>query len=156
MSNNINLMTESSLRTENDILKGLLLLLLAVGGNFISETVSCQVRDFFNKNMIAKNILIYFLLFFSISVFTKINPLIHLIFSFFIYILYLLINKGNLRLTVINYLIIAIIFFIHNIILYYENEKLKNNKIHSFLKKTRKNTNLFNYYLFSFIIIDII
>lgn len=139
MTNNINSMTQSGLRGENDILKGLLLLILAVGGNFTGETLSCKVQKLFSENIIAKQLLTFFLLYFSISIFTnKLNPLLNLFYAFLTFIFFILINKGHLTLIVINYIIIIIIFFIHISIDFYENKKSENNKVSSFLKKNNK------------------
>ena len=156
MSNNIYSMTESSLRGENDILKGLLLLILVVGGNFTGETLSCKVQKLFSESMIAKQLLTFFSLYFSISIFAKFDPLLNLIYAFLTFIFFILINKGHLTLTIINYIIIIIIFFLHTCIHFYENKKSGNKKINLFIKKNNKKIKILLstlYYILLFLVL---
>ena len=51
---------------ENIIMLGLFLLVLAVSGNFLSETLSCQSQKLLTDNMIAKQMIIVLVIYFAI------------------------------------------------------------------------------------------
>ena len=49
----------------NNSILGVFLLLLAVSGNFIAETLGCKVQKLLTNNMYAKNIIIILITYFS-------------------------------------------------------------------------------------------
>ena len=141
MSNNIIL--------DDSILKGLLLLILAVGGNFTGETLSCKVQNLFRKNILAKNLLTFFLLYFSITIFrNNYSPLTNLMFAFLTYILYIIINKGIFILTIVNYTLIAFYFFFIYTYKHYQDEKKKDHPLYKFFTKYKEKINTFLNYFF--------
>ena len=50
-----------------DIIKGIFLLILAISGNFLSETMGCQIQKLLTNNMFAKNIIILMVIYFSLG-----------------------------------------------------------------------------------------
>ena len=108
-----------------------LLLILAVSGNWISETFPCQLQSFLTKNMYAKQLVILFIIYFAIG-FTSVSevvPIKKIQKSFILWIAYLIFTKMDLKYS----LLVISIFIITNIVVDYinyykvENSKKKNN-----------------------------
>ena len=55
----------TQLRYDN-LLPGFLLLLLAISGNFLADTFSCQIQETLRTNYLYKHILVFILLYFTI------------------------------------------------------------------------------------------
>ena len=51
--------------------KGLFLLFLIVSGNFIGNTLGCQIQDLFTNNMKVKEILVFLSIYFSSNFFNS-------------------------------------------------------------------------------------
>lgn len=85
------------------IIDGLFLLLLAVSGNFIAETFGCQTQELLSESIVAKQIMTFFIIFFTISYSNSDteNPTTKLIKSSIVYIFFLLFTKMNIFPTVV-------------------------------------------------------
>jgi len=85
------------------IIDGLFLLLLAVSGNFIAETFGCQTQELLSESIMAKQIMTFFIIFFTISYSNSDteNPTTKLIKSSIVYIFFLLFTKMNIFPTVV-------------------------------------------------------
>ena len=46
---------------------GIFLLIIGVGGNFIAETMNCQIQKVLTKNMYAKNFVLFVIIYFSLD-----------------------------------------------------------------------------------------
>lgn len=110
--------TEKSLFGENKVeplIKALLLLILSVCGNYLAETLGCQTQRLLD-NMYIKNILILFMIYFTID-FTDnehINPFINILKTVVIWILFKFFTHMNILPTVIVLILIMILLFISN------------------------------------------
>ena len=51
----------------NDVIKGIFLLVLAVAGNFVAETLGCKTQKLLSENMYAKHLVILLILYFAIG-----------------------------------------------------------------------------------------
>ena len=51
----------------NDVIKGIFLLVLAVAGNFVAETLGCKTQKLLSENMYAKHMVILLILYFAIG-----------------------------------------------------------------------------------------
>lgn len=109
----------------------LFLLLLSVSGNYIGQTLSCQIQKFF-KNMIVKQLVTLFIIYFTI-VFTKEGdnnvPTDDMIDAIKIWIGYLLFSKMDLLPSLFVILLLMLTFILDNFRKYYENNLINNEKI---------------------------
>ena len=106
---------------------GLFLLILSVSGNFIAETFSCRTRSLLTHSMIAKNILILFLIYFTID-FTSdeiINPVTQMQNAFYIWIFFLMFTKMNIYFTIAAFLLLTILYTLKKYKAYYKKLKHK-------------------------------
>tara|TARA_B100000035_G_C20918770_1_gene517470 strand:+ start:203 stop:709 length:507 start_codon:yes stop_codon:yes gene_type:complete len=129
---------------ENQLMKGIFLLLLAVVGNFIAEMMGCHTRKLLENNMIVKHIVTFIILYFAIDFTTTdvVNPTDNLILSVKIYILFVLFTRMNLKFTIVTFILLAIAYKMNAYIDYYKSTK----KEHKNLIKIRN-------YLYNLIIL---
>lgn len=134
---------------QDNIFKGIFLLILSISGNFLAETFSCQTQKLLYNNMFVKNILVFFLIYFALGFSdNKTNSPLHLLkISSIVFIFYLLFSKMDIRFTIITFVLMTISYIINNQI---EYEKNKDNK--KDLSNIKKIRNI----LYSIIIIFII
>ena len=103
------------MENENIIL-GVFLLVLAVSGNFIAETLSCKARKLLSENMIYKNIIIIIITYYSVSVTNEaknLPPYKNMITTLIIWTLFLLFNKMNLVFMKIVFFILIVLLILH-------------------------------------------
>lgn len=55
------------MRDADNTIKGLFLLILAVAGNFVAETLGCKTQKLLSENMLAKHFVIILILYFAID-----------------------------------------------------------------------------------------
>ena len=117
------------------IIDGLFLLLLAVSGNFIAETFGCQTQELLSESIMAKQIMTFFIIFFTISYSNSDteNPTTKLIKSSIVYIFFLLFTKMNIFPTVM------VLFLLMGL---YISNNYKKFFISTFNKKNKSNKNL--------------
>ena len=48
-------------------IKGIFLLILAVAGNFVAETLGCKTQQLLSNNMLSKHIVIILILYFAVD-----------------------------------------------------------------------------------------
>ena len=128
---------------------GLFLLLMAIAGNYVGETLSCQSQRLF-KNIWIKHLTLFFIIYFSIVVTSNrnIHPTEEIKVSAIIWVIYHFFTKMNILPTSIVLLLFMAIFTMENYRKYYEKkqEQKKADKL--------KNTQTILYYL-TFIVIAI-
>lgn len=132
------------IKQENQLMKGIFLLLLAVVGNYIAEMMSCKTRVLLSNNMLVKHIITFVILYFALD-FTSsdvVNPTDNLILSVKIYILFVMFTRMNLKITIITFILLAIAYKMNAYIDYYKSTK----KEHKNLIKIRN-------YLYNLIIL---
>ena len=119
------------LRKMNMII-GIFLIITAVGGNFLAETLSCQSQALLSNNMYAKNILIVLLIYFSLGVadaqFNE-HPFIVFLRSLAIWVFYVLFNKMDLPFTITVFSILFVILLCKNFAEYYSNKNDDDNSL---------------------------
>jgi hypothetical protein len=117
------------------IIDGLFLLLLAVSGNFIAETFGCQTQELLSESIMAKQIMTFFIIFFTISYSNSDteNPTTKLIKSSIVYIFFLLFTKMNIFPTVV------VLFLLMGL---YISNNYKKFFISTFNNKKKSNKNL--------------
>ena len=114
-------------------MNGILLVILAVSGNFIAELMGCQVQKVLTENMIIKHMVLIFIIYFSLG-FTSNNnpnPTILLQNSFYIWVLFLMFSKMSIKFNIAIFGLIAIYHYIYTYINYYKSidPKLYKNEI---------------------------
>ena len=114
-----------------NIIKGVFLLLLAVAGNFIPETLGCKTQDLLNNSMLAKHIILVVILYFTINFqsSSNLNPGIVAAQALGIYILFILFTKMNLQFTLAVFSLLILTLFINDYISYYQKTDPKNEVI---------------------------
>jgi hypothetical protein len=138
-----------------DIIKSVLLLILSVASNFISETLGCKTQHILSKYMITKHIIVCSLVYFTLSFVNNkhIHPLLNLLYTILIWILFIMFTKLNLVITIICYSLLSINYFIYTYIEYY---KQFNNKYKKYVNKMENLYNYINYLIVILIIVGFI
>jgi len=133
MSDNANYM--------NDVIKGIFLLVLAVAGNFVAETLGCKTQKLLSENMYTKHMVILLILYFAIG-FTggdvPQHPSVVLKMSLGIYVLFLLFTKMDLRFTLIVFGLLAFTYVNSTFINYYKEVTPDEEKTIELLEKIQK------------------
>ena len=116
-----------------NLLKGIFLLILAICGNFIAETLSCKTQKILKNNMYFKQLIIILMIYFVINLMDdKIkHPKENFKITIIIYLTFLMLTKMNIYFTLITFIILTTIFILENYIIYYKKNK---NNIHKNLK----------------------
>ena len=134
--------------TQNDINnlpKGLLLIFLAISGNFLAQTLGCRFQELMNENMIAKYIFILFIIYFTVNYTSSSNTSpTKLLLTVFVWLFFILLARTNIYFTIIIFILLITLYTINNYIDYYknlmdketdENKKQEYNKIINNLNK---------------------
>ena len=112
-----------------NVVTGIFLLVLAVSGNFIAETLGCKSQKLLSENMYAKNIIIILIVYFALGVTDKENktrPEENMIIALQIWMFFLIFNKMNLYFTGFSLLLVTSVLIGKNYIDYYKaNNKNK-------------------------------
>ena len=104
------------------IIDGLFLLFLAISGNFLAETLGCQTQELFTNSIIAKQIMTFFIIYFTID-FSDANieePSVKLTKAGFVYLFFLLFTKMDLKPTVLVFILLFGIYITSSYKKYYE------------------------------------
>ena len=111
--------------------KGLFLLFLAVGGNYVAQTFSCKTQKLLLENMYAKQAMVLFVLYFAVGFVDESNtsPFQKLLLALFIWVLFLMFTKMNALFTMVSFALFSFAYFIQTWITYYKN--LKDDKKYS-------------------------
>ncbi len=119
-----------------NMLKSVLLLVLAVSGNFVGNTLGCKTQYHMTNNMYVKHLLLIFIIFFTLNYTSTDNefPLNQIIRSLTIWTVYLLFTKQNITFTVLSASFFILTYIIDTFTIYYEKNK---NKKYKLLNKIR-------------------
>jgi|UniRef100_A0A6C0CYK4 hypothetical protein len=135
---------ENTVEKADNIMNGVLLLILAISGNFIAETLGCKTQKLLTENMLAKHVVILFIIYVSLGFASESNPnpMILLRNSVSIWVLFLLFTKMSLKFNIFVFALVVLYHFINTYINYYSNKDKKKykkeidnyNKILNYLK----------------------
>ena len=107
----------------NDAIRGIFLLLLAVAGNFVAETLGCSSQKLLSQHMYAKHVVICLLLYFAIG-FTSsdrpMHPTTMLLMAVGIYVAFIMFTKMHLTFTLPVFGLLAATYINSTFINYYE------------------------------------
>jgi hypothetical protein len=134
---------ENTVEKADNIMNGVLLLILAISGNFIAETLGCKTQKLLTENMLAKHVVILFIIYFSLGFASESNPnpMILLRNSVSIWVLFLLFTKMSLNFNIFVFGLVVLYHFINTYINYYSSLDKKK------YKKEIDNYNKILYYL---------
>jgi len=134
---------ENTVEKADNIMNGVLLLILAISGNFIAETLGCKTQKLLTENMLAKHVVILFIIYFSLGFASESNPnpMILLRNSVSIWVLFLLFTKMSLNFNIFIFGLVVLYHFINTYINYYSGLDKKK------YKKEIDNYNKILYYL---------
>lgn len=145
MAKNVNSEAKSATHPNkiHSITKGVFLLLLAVSGNFVAETLGCNTHQLLKTNMFAKHILVFMILYFTIS-FTSNDdapdPKKNLIAAALVYGFFIMFTRMRLNITILSFFVLTILYLLSEFITYYTNHpgKVPPNKMEilTYIQKT--------------------
>ena len=149
----LNLFQSNKLLEKNQLtnyITGVFLLVLAISGGFVAETLSCKVQKLLSENMIVKNVVIILILFFVLGLTGDNETPPHSVFidSLIIWVFILIFNKMNVLFTLISFILMAILLVVKN---YYDYYKKNNIEI-----KTYFLHNIFSTILYANIVVILI
>lgn len=129
-----------------NLLKSVLLLVLAVSGNFVGNTLGCKTQYHMTNNMYVKHALLIFITFFTLNYTASENeyPLQQIIRAFMIWFCYLLFTKQSILFTGISASFLVLTYIIDTFATYYKKKSEEENKNDN-LKISDKLDNLKNY-----------
>ena len=112
------------------IITGIFLLVLAVCGNFIAETLGCKLQYHLSNNMFLKNLVIVMVVYFSLSFSDEENrsPAIHFQRSLLIWGFFLLFNKMTITVTGITFILLLVILIMKDYVDYYTKADAEQNQ----------------------------
>tara|TARA_B100001063_G_C16739120_1_gene543722 strand:- start:1044 stop:1733 length:690 start_codon:yes stop_codon:yes gene_type:complete len=106
----------------HSLTKGVFLLLLAVSGNFVAETLGCNTHKLLKTNMFAKHLLVFMILYFTIS-FTSNDdapdPKKNLIAATLVYGFFIMFTRMRLNITIYAFFVLMILYLLSEFITYY-------------------------------------
>ncbi len=107
-----------------NLLKSVLLLALAVSGNFVGNTLGCSTQFNMTHNMYVKHILLIFMVFFSLNYTTteNENPSYQIFRAVMIWVCYLLFTKQNITFTILSAGILLLTYIVDTFSIYYEKK----------------------------------
>lgn len=140
------------------LVKALFFLILALSGNFLAETLSCQTQQIF-QHMYAKHIVLFFMIYFTIDIVERggqepSDPAKQLMDASILYIAFHLFTKMDFSFTIVIFLMLCAIYIIGNYrnLYEYRKDKLKKNpKMKDLVweyEKTDKNLQSIQMYLY--------
>lgn len=125
----------------DDVIKGIFLLILAVAGNFVAETLGCKTQKLLSENMYAKHLVILLILYFAIG-FTNTDKPLHpfdtLKMAAGIYVLFVLFTKMDLRFTLIVFTMLSFTYINSTFFKYYQEVTPDETETIDLLKKIQK------------------
>lgn len=109
--------------TNRNSILGVFLLLLAVSGNFIAETLGCKIQKLLSTNMYAKNAIILLITYFSLGISNGddiVPPTENMKNALLIWGAFIIFNKMNLTFTLVAFSLLSVKLLMHNYIEYYK------------------------------------
>jgi hypothetical protein len=122
---------EHNIIFKHNTIHALLLLLLAVMGNYVAETLSCQVQNVLTTSMLAKNFVIFCLIYFTTTLTSKTmeHPGTTLKRSSILWLTFMVVTKTNIYFSTIIFMLLMCIFVLKNFENYYKKTKNKEKEL---------------------------
>jgi FtsH-binding integral membrane protein len=117
----------------NEITKSIFLMILAVSGGFVAQTLGCKTQKLLIENMYVKHILIIMLVFFTSGIFGQDkNPNENVKITLLIYVIYLLFTKMNIYFTLLVFTMFCINYILSTYVEYYEKNGIEEELVSQF------------------------
>ena len=115
----------------SNYIKGVFLLLLAIFGNFLAVTLSCPLQQYLSNNTLAKQIIIFGLIFFSVDItsYENANPTSKLFQTVMIWIGFLILTKLDLEYSLTLFILLGVIYLLQSYIEFYKDNTSLQNKL---------------------------
>ena len=110
----------TSVYTGSILIKGALLVFLAMSGNFLAELLGCKTQKLLAENMWAKHIILIFSIYFAVGFTTNLNPLTNMRDTLVIWLIFLLFTKLSVAFTGIIFICLAGLYITQNFLDYYK------------------------------------
>jgi hypothetical protein len=129
----------------SSMLKGIFLLVLAVCGNFVAETLGCKTQALLSQSMLAKQTVILLIIYFAID-FTSsddiaTHPVDNMKYVLGIWVFYLMFTKMNRFFTVLVFGILSLMYLTSTFVSYYEGlDEKEREKYASFISMYHQST----------------
>lgn len=112
--------------TGNIVMKGIFLLVLAIIGGYIANTLGCKTQRLMETNMVVKHIVTIMVLYFAMDLSSqfqekKISPFENFKLSLIIYSFFLLFTKMSLQFTIFTFILLGMAYFLSSYIKYLDN-----------------------------------
>lgn len=125
----------------DDLIKSIFLMLLALSGGYVAETLGCKTQKILTENMYLKHIVIIMLVYFTSSVFSEDkNPNENMKTTLLIYTFYLLFTKMNIYFTLAVFAMLGINYILSTYVKYYEKEEIEEERRELFRDYQKKLT----------------
>lgn len=123
----------------HNLIKSVLLLSLAVSGNFVGNTLGCKTQYHLTNNMIIKHIVLLAIIYFTISHTSSSVPNPTDIFktTLTIWISYILFTKQNITFTMITGILVITGYVLNSYIEYYETLQETNKEYTNLISKLK-------------------
>jgi len=111
-------------------IKGIFLLILAVSGNFVAETMGCKTQQLLTENMFVKHVVLYLIIFFALGFTSEDNALPSKIAreALIVWMFFVMFTRMSLFFTMIVFLLLAFRYVINTYIEHYKQKSEKKNK----------------------------
>ena len=123
----------------SQVLQGIFLIMLTIIGGVTESTFSCQTLKFLHTNILAKQVVIFCLIYFTIDFTDNKNshPIDTLKNTIVIWIAYIIMSKQTIHFTITIFLLLVSLYIIHNYIDYVEDKKnhSENKELHDKLNQ---------------------
>lgn len=113
---------ETKLSTSTVLIKGALLVFLAMSGNFLAELLGCKTQKLLSENMLAKHIILLFSIYFAVGFSKNLNPLTNMRNSVAIWVIFLLFTKLSVTSTGIIFAALTGLYIAQNFIDYHNDK----------------------------------
>lgn len=116
-----------------NVIAGVFLLFLAISGNFLVETLGCHTQQLLTNSVMAKQVMIFFIIFFTIDFSNLVveKPTIKFAKTIAVYIFYLLFTRMNKKPTMVVFVLLIITYVLNSYKRYYSfrYEEITNSSI---------------------------
>ena len=107
---------ENTFQDYIDRSNGIFLLILALCSGFVAETINCKIQYHLTNNRYLKYLVVFFVIYFSITLTSKenVNPFVLLSNALFIWIFFVLFTRMTPIPTIIVLVCLLLVYFINN------------------------------------------
>ena len=101
---------------QQNLMKGLFLLILAVSANFVGNLLGCKTQKLLTDNILAKQVVLVFLIYFTVDLTSDkvIHPLETMKYTLLLWIFYLLFTRMNMIFTMILFILLLMMYVMNN------------------------------------------